>query len=72
MVILEQVCLMNCKLILYIYFSFVSFYNTVFTFLPVVIRAIFDEDVFYTSKRKETILGSKRIKEGEEENDILR
>ncbi|CAD8064402.1 unnamed protein product [Paramecium sonneborni] len=51
---------------------FVSFYNTVFTFLPVVIRAIFDEDVFYTSKRQQTILGSRRIKEGEVENDILR
>ncbi|CAD8146015.1 unnamed protein product [Paramecium octaurelia] len=51
---------------------FVSFYNTVFTFLPVVIRAIFDEDVFYTSKRKQTLLGSRRIKEGEQENDILR
>lgn len=49
-----------------------SFYNTVFTFLPVVIRAIFDEDVFYTSKKKETIMGSKRVTGGEEENDILR
>ncbi|CAD8070330.1 unnamed protein product [Paramecium sonneborni] len=51
---------------------FVSFYNTIFTFLPVVIRAIFDEDVFYTQKTKQTIIGSKRITEGEQENDILR
>ncbi|CAK77311.1 unnamed protein product (macronuclear) [Paramecium tetraurelia] len=51
---------------------FVSFYNTVFTFLPVVIRAIFDEDVFYTQQRKETLLGSKRITQGVEENDILK
>ncbi len=28
--------------------SYITLYNTVFTFLPVVIRAIFDEDIYYT------------------------
>jgi phospholipid-translocating ATPase/phospholipid-transporting ATPase len=33
----------------------------VFTFWPVVIRAIFDEDLYYTSEKKSTLTGSRRL-----------
>lgn len=51
-----------------------TLYNTVFTFWPVVIRAIFDEDIYYMSKRKSTLTGSKRasVTDYESQNDILR
>ena len=32
-----------------------------FTFWPVVIRAVFDEDIFYTDKKKSTVIGSRRL-----------
>jgi hypothetical protein len=53
-------------------------YNTVFTFWPVVIRAVFDEDLYYTRQKKSTIYGSKRLSiapgsaEIRSANDILR
>ena len=70
---LVQVFSMISKLFL-ILLSYVTLYNTVFTFWPVVIRAIFDEDIYYMSKRKSTLTGSRRasVTDYESQNDILR
>lgn len=43
-----------------------------FTFLPVVIRAIFDEDIYYTASKKQTLTGSKRINGADLANDIIK
>jgi len=48
----------------------------VFTFWPVVIRAIFDEDIYYTREKRSTLTGSRRLSiaaaEAKAKSDILK
>jgi hypothetical protein len=67
---------MICIIIIIIIISYITLYNTVFTFWPVVIKAIFDEDLYYTRVKRSTMVGSRRLSiaaaEARAKNDILK